>query len=111
MGTPRKTATRSVTLDPLSGPTMSSDFSTSIVLRSRLSAIFSYLDELYCVHRSTRRRCRHLGRWLGGARESDVLSDRSRLVAQRLPIPRLPAWSTCFFSELSLNSWTISLNK
>ena len=39
MGTPRKMATRSVTLDPPSGPTMSSDFSTSIVLRSSRSLV------------------------------------------------------------------------
>jgi hypothetical protein len=32
-GNSRKTATRSVTLDPPSGPTMSSDFSTSIVTK------------------------------------------------------------------------------
>jgi hypothetical protein len=32
---------------------MSSDFSTSIVLTSRLSAVFPYLDELYCVDGST----------------------------------------------------------
>jgi hypothetical protein len=46
MGALRKTAMRSVILDRLSGPTMSSDFSTSIVLRSRLSAMFAYLNEL-----------------------------------------------------------------
>jgi oligopeptidase B len=31
-----------------------------------------YKNELYCVHSSTRRRCRHLGRWLGSRiRRSD----------------------------------------
>jgi hypothetical protein len=33
--------------------------------------------------------------------ESDrTLADNSCLVAQRLPMLRLPAWSTCFLSEL-----------
>jgi hypothetical protein len=60
---------------------MSSDFSTSIVLRSRLSAIFPYLDELCCFTDP-------LGivvaiSDVGSAvlDESDVLSDRSCLGA------------------------------
>ena len=36
-----------------------------------------------------------------------VLNGRSSLVAQRLPIPRLPAWSRCFFSELLVESWSL----